>query len=127
MRTDKIIENLIMFDKEMNRDVQAYFDKFPSGFAKRATKLNLETKSVDFYVLSIEDLVISKLCTTRFSQDVTDIENAFVLSKIDWNKLDDLAKTMEYIMISHFAYENFLYQYNSFVERFRKKDERDYD
>ena len=117
----------ILKNHSMNRDVQAYFDKFPSGFARRSTKLDLDTKSVDFYILSVEDLVISKLCTTRFSQDVTDIEDPFVINKIDWDKLDELAKSMAYTMVSHFAYDNFLYQYNNFVERFRGKDERDYD
>ena len=110
-----------MFSKyDMNCDVAAYSDNFPLGYEERAKRIDIKTHRIEFYTLSLEDLVISKLCTTRNAQDKTDIETENVTTKINWDELERLANSMKSSMLSSINYENFYYNYRNYVERFRK-------
>ncbi len=109
-----------IFEKnDINCDASAYFDYFPSGFAGRAKKLDLDTKCVDYYVLSLEDIVISKLCTSGRDKDFEDIENEDIASEIDWDKLSELADSMKSTMISSLSYDNFRYNYEEYVRNWK--------
>ena len=110
----------------VNCDVAAYFDNFPVGFASRASKVDIGTSSLNVFVLSKEDLVVSKLCTTRFEQDVEDVENPLIYENLDWTLLDKLADSMKYSMISSLAYDNFKFNYDSYCDKYREMG-RDYD
>lgn len=112
-----------LFNKyDMNCEVSAYEDNFPIGFEERANKIPLNTSKVVFYTLSLEDLVISKLCTTRGEQDIIDITSPNIIKDIDWQKLRKLGQSMEYSMISSMNYENFRYAYNDYVRRFNHEE-----
>ena len=114
----KVLQSL--FKKyDMNCDVMAYSDNFPLGYEERARQVKLNTYRVKFYTLSLEDLVISKLCTTRHEQDDTDIESEKVVNSINWVVLEQLAQSMSNTMISSQNYENFWYNYSKYVRRFR--------
>lgn len=111
----------LLFSKyNMNCDVTAYSDNFPLGYENRAKLIDIKTYRVKFYTLSLEDLVISKLCTTRHEQDDTDIENEKIINSINWELLDDLAMSMRNSMISSQNHENFIYNYNQYTRRFKK-------
>lgn len=112
-----------LFSKyNMNCDVKAYSDNFPLGYEDRANKVDIDTVKISFYTLSLEDLVISKLCTTRYEQDKTDIESERVVKSIDWEKLEKLANTMKSQMLSLTNYENFYYNYQNYVKRFKYEE-----
>ena len=105
-----------LFDKyDMNSTVVAYYDCFPSAFEDRAIKLDIDTEMVEFYTLSIEDLVISKLCTTRGEQDVTDINSDVIIKSINWDVLETLANRL--ISEKFSGIDNFKYNYNDYVRR----------
>lgn len=104
----------------MNCDVAAYGDNFPLGYEDRAIGVAIKTYRVKFFTLSLEDLVISKLCTTRHEQDDTDIESEKVINSINWDMLDCLAQSMRNSMISSQNYTNFVYNYNQYVRKFKK-------
>lgn len=107
-----------LFDKyDMNTSVTSYYDCFPQGFEDRAKLLYLPTNMIKFYTLSLEDLVISKLCTTRGEQDIVDINTETVIKNVDWRILSQLADSMKTTMMSSTAYENFKYNYDDYVRR----------
>ena len=107
-----------LFEKyDMNTDVMSYYDCFPQNFEKRANYIDLPTNKIQFYTLSLEDLVISKLCTTRGGQDITDINSQKIISSIDWEVLARLAESMKYSMLSSVGYDNFIFNYNEYVRR----------
>ena len=108
-----------LFDKyDMNTDVVAYMDSFPMGFEERARLINVPTKKVQFYTLSLEDIVISKLCTTRGKQDLLDINSENIIKDIDWEHLEELAQIMKDNKIS--GIETFDYYYKEYIDKYRK-------
>ena len=108
-----------LFSKyDMNMDVVAYMDSFPIGFEERAKIIDLPTKKVQFYTLSLEDIVISKLCTTRGKQDIIDINSEKIVKDIDWDHLEQLAKIMRDNKIS--GIEKFDYYYKEYIDKYKK-------
>lgn len=107
-----------LFNKyDMNTAVVSYYDFFPQGFEDRAVKIDLPTRKIKYYTLSLEDLVISKLCTTRGEQDILDINNELVVNNINWDILNKLADTMKNTIMSSPQIEMFQYNYNDYVRR----------
>jgi len=106
----------------MNCDVKAYSDNFPLGYEDRANRVDIDTVKITFFTLSLEDLVISKLCTTRYEQDKTDIESERVIKAIDWIKLENLASSMQSQILSPSLYETFCYNYQNYVKRFKDEE-----
>ena len=104
---------------DMNTNAMTYYDYFPQGFEDRAILLDLPTNKIKYYTLSLEDLVISKLCTTRGEQDVIDVNTDAVINNINWEILSFLADSMKSTMMSLSAYENFQYNYSEYVRRNR--------
>ena len=49
----------------MNMKVSSLMFRFPYNFEDRLQKVEFETKSITYYTLSLEDLVVSKLYAGR--------------------------------------------------------------
>ena len=106
----------LLFSKyDMNTSVVAYYDCFPSDFEERAIPIDVPTKMVKFYTLSLEDLVISKLFTTRYNQDITDINDSNIVDSLDWNKLKILYDQIIKEKMS--GIDVFSYNYNEYIRR----------
>lgn len=105
----------IMPKYDFNTNVTAFITMFPDGYLERAEKINLNTKKIDFFVLSLEDLVISKLSAAR-DKDLLDIREAAVLSKINWSKLEELVQLCIEGMISDNDINTLKYYYNEYVK-----------
>ncbi len=111
----------ILFTKyDMNTNAMTYYDYFPQGFEDRAILVDLPTNKIKYYTLSLEDLVISKLCTTRGEQDIIDVNAEAVINNVDWEKLSSLAASMKSTMMSLSAYESFRNNYTEYVRRNRQ-------
>ncbi len=81
-------------------------------------------KKIDFYTASLEDIVISKLQSSRNS-DFKDIMAQGVLDKINWDELESLAcdeNETKASALNDFQYTVFMGKYEDYVRRF--KDER---
>lgn len=100
---------------DMNTSVVAYYDSFPSDFEDRAVKIDIQTKMVEFYSLSLEDLVISKLNTTRGEQDITDINNLGIVNFLNWELLELLANKLINEKVS--GVDTFRYNYKEYIRR----------
>jgi hypothetical protein len=109
-----------IFNKyDFNCMVQAYICNFPYNFDDRFVKVDIETKKIDFYTASLEDIVIAKLCSCR-DTDVYDIEQSSVLQNIDWERLDQLAEEERLSALNDYNYKDFKTRYQEYIERFRK-------
>ena len=103
---------------DMNGRVNAFQDDFPLNYENRL-RLIWAGEKIDFFALSLEDIVISKLCAGR-AQDKEDILN--VAEKINWEVLERLAmdeNELKSAFISEHGYKDFLYDYSEFVRRCR--------
>ena len=106
---------------DMNTDVQAYINNFPYNYEDRIKKLDIDTKIIDFYTASLEDVVIAKLCSYR-EKDQQDIEAPDVVNNIDWELLHELAVNDDEIKancLSDYNYRSFLQSYTEYERRFR--------
>ena len=104
---------------DMNMNVTAHIGCFADDYSSRANKINLETKLIDFYTLSLEDLIVSKLASGR-DKDFEDIRQPNVLSKINWTILDELIDLAIEGMTSDYSARELRDFYNDYKEEFKK-------
>lgn len=103
---------------DMNNNVSAHMDNFPDDYLDRVRKLDLPTQKIDFYTLSLEDLVISKLAAGR-EKDLFDVTRPEVLEALDWALLDTSAQLVKQGMLSDRSVQEFELNYQDFVGRYR--------
>ena len=99
-------------------NVDAYRINFPENYLERIVKVNIPTKKVNFYTLSLEDLAVSKLCAMR-GKDIEDIENELVYNSLDWDLLDRLIDDVCYGMLTDFDKNILLEHYKDYKERYK--------
>lgn len=109
----------LMEQHDINAAVRAYSDCFPPEFEKRAVPLPLKTRKIRFFTLSLEDLVISKLCAGR-DTDIRDITDPKILAALDWPKLDELAQEIKECLLSDRQISQFSYDYEEYKRRYGK-------
>lgn len=105
---------------DMNTDCMVFISNFAEGYQERAIRILPETTMVKFYVLSLEDIVISKLCSNgagNRQKDIFDINSDKVINDLDWEKLDELAKIVESQQFSSIARDDFVWNYKDYVKR----------
>lgn len=116
----EILELLVKYD--INCRVQTYINNFPYKYENRLVRLPVGGRKIDFFMVSLEDIVIAKLYSPR-PTDIRDIENAKVIESIDWELLDKLAVEDDEAKASALnprCYADFKAAYDDFVRRFRK-------
>ena len=111
----ELLELLGKYD--MNTNVSAHMDNFPDDYSERVHKLDLPTQKIDFYTLSLEDLVISKLAAWR-GKDEQDITRDVVLLAIDWDQLAKSAEMVRMGILSDRARGEFNLRYEEYVEKY---------
>ena len=99
-------------------NVSAYCINFPENYIDRIVRVDIPTTKVNFYTISLEDLVVSKLCARR-DKDIEDIENELVYKDLNWTLLDELIEDVCYGMLTDFDAENLRENYNDYKERFK--------
>ncbi len=107
----------LMNKYDINMGAKAYMDNFADDFESRAKKLDWNTYVIDYYVLSVEDLVASKLASQRI-KDLQDIENPDIVKLIDWNKLCDIINDIKINTLSDMDASLIEFRYNDYRERF---------
>lgn len=109
----------LMEKYDMNMNVSAHICNFADDYISRAKKLDLKTYVVDFYVLSLEDLVASKLSSSR-EKDMEDIRHPNVVSRINWDKLDELVELVKEGLLSDYDVNELEFFYDEYQKEFRK-------
>lgn len=102
----------------INMNVNAYRINFPEDYLDRIVEVNIPTTKVKFYTVSLEDLVVYKLCGMR-GKDVEDIENKPVYKDLNWDLMDELIEEVCYGMLNDFDVNALKANYENYKERFR--------
>lgn len=104
----------------MNCRSNAYCDCVAENFVDRLVKLDLETKAIDYYLMSLEDIVIMKLFSDR-KKDLDDIRRREVIKNLNWELLDKIILSGEADnSFNNQRYKWFLIKYKEYVEECRK-------
>jgi Cys-tRNA synthase (O-phospho-L-seryl-tRNA:Cys-tRNA synthase) len=101
-----------------NCRVQSFIDNYPVNYADRCNKVDIETKIIDYYVTSLEDIVIAKLTSNR-PKDHIDVQEQHIIERIDWERLEQLAEEIRETLLSDNTYLNFKSQYDYYVGRYK--------
>lgn len=104
-----------------NTRVNAYSDCFAYNYEDRLEKVELKTKMLEYYVLSTEDLIISKLFSFR-PKDIEDIKSTMKKGVVNLNKLIQIVDSGEVknACLSDRHYDEFMFNYNKFLKEYRK-------
>lgn len=76
----------------MNSDARAYLDCFPADYKSRLIEIPTACINIRVFTPSLEDIVISKLASSRPKDDV-DIRSHEIMTRIDLNKLADIVSS----------------------------------
>ena len=110
----------LMGKYDINGLVQTYINNFPYNYEDRLVPL-LAGEVVDFFVASLEDIVIAKLYSYR-DTDLHDIKHPDVLKAMDWSLLEHLAtdeREAHASALNENNYAQFRYSYEKYVEEHR--------
>lgn len=100
---------------DMNTNSTAYIDCFADGYMERVKPVaDLETLKIDFYTLSPEDLVISKIASGR-SKDVIDIKNPKLIDELDFELLNKLAEETKQGLLNDRLVSEFQSRYEQYL------------
>ncbi|MCL2426793.1 MAG: DUF6036 family nucleotidyltransferase [Oscillospiraceae bacterium] len=108
-----------LFDKyQMNGHIAAHINSFLFNYEDRV-ELILKGEKIDFYTISLEDIVVSKLCAGR----PPDWDDLKVVSKhVDWEKLEMLVSNdneISTLKMSFRHYSEFMHAYERYMEEFK--------
>ena len=106
---------------DINLDVNAYINNFAYNYEDRLVPLLAPGKKIDFYTVSLEDIVVAKLFSRRDS-DRQDLADAHVWKALDWNRLERLATDEHEVrqsVMNDRQYSDFLANYEEYVRRYR--------
>lgn len=99
----------------MNTRVSALENFFPYNYIDRIEKLNLCTNAIEYYIVSLEDIVIAKIQANR-GKDLEQLKTKELINRIDWDKLKQSALEMKDSLFNDEQYKWFIVRYNDFVE-----------
>lgn len=120
LQADTRIKEVLKRYKLINSAVAAYMDQIPYNFEDRLYELNISSKAIRWLTPSLEDLVVMKLYAWR-PNDIDDVTNEAVLSRIDWELLDKLVhddNEAKASALSERRYNEMLSIYEGYVERY---------
>lgn len=100
----------ILNEVDINTDIQRILEMPPKeDFVERMDKLEISFESIEVYVASAYDLIISKLFSTRGDKDANDLIRSDLLDQVD---LDELRN----IWVELKSYSLFTHRYNDLDE-----------
>lgn len=116
---DAIIPLMAKYD--MNMNVSAHICSFADDCYLRAKKLDIGSRCVEFYTLSLEDLVVSKLAAAR-DKDLEDISRPEIIANLNWTLLDEIIETAEEGILSDWDRQALKTIYKNYKEDFYSED-----
>ena len=105
---------------DVNYRSNAFSDNLAENYLDRLVKVDLNTKIIDYYVLSLEDLVIMKLFSTR-AKDWKDIREKEVTDHVNWDLLKQIVTSGEADnTFNTRVYKEFLERYEDYLKENNK-------
>lgn len=115
LRITDLLDPSLLDEFDMNTRVQCTEDCLPYNWEDRIKPLNLNTKVIQYYLLSIEDAVCSKNAAYR-EKDKNHLMVENLANQIDWKQLKLCAEEMEWSSLNHKNFQWFVHRYNQFVK-----------
>ena len=110
----------ILENYDVNNRSNAFSDCLAENYENRLVKLDIETKVIEYYLLSLEDLVIMKLYSDR-PNDYLDITNKQILDNLNWVKLEEIISSGEAdVSFNERRYKQFLAKYDKYKADYKK-------
>lgn len=110
----------ILENYDINNRSNAFSDCLAENYKDRLIKMELKTKVIDYYLLSLEDLVIMKLFSDR-PKDYSDIISEEVINSLDWEKLDKIIESGEAdVSFNERRYKDFLVKYSNYKLKYKR-------
>jgi hypothetical protein len=101
-----------LFDQfDFNTKVQSLSICFPFHYLDRIRKIEIGTKTIEFYTLSVEDLIVSKLYAYR-KKDVEDLEDIIKSGQYDKTLLAQVVADAKASALNDRAYHEMICLYN---------------
>lgn len=105
---------------DINCDANAFCESIPYNYEDRLEPVDIPTKVIKYYTISLEDLVIMKLFSSR-GKDYKDIISPKVLEKLDWKKLEKIVSDGETDnSFNTRAYSEFLSRFEKYKKDYKK-------
>lgn len=105
---------------DINSMSNSFIDSLAENYDSRLVKLELKTKVLDYYTLSIEDLVIMKLHSSR-KKDYLDATNEEVIKTLNWTLLEKIVDDGELDnTFNERKYKEFLNKFNEYIKEYKK-------
>ena len=103
----------LMEKYDLSGRVTAYLDHFAYNLEDRLVPLGLATTHVECYAASVEDIVASKLHSSR-ETDELDVRRPEVLAVLDWGRLAEVVADMEGSKLVQRRHQDFLHNYDAY-------------
>lgn len=103
---------------DLNGRVTAYADHFAYNFEDRLVRIAVESRAVEFYAASLEDLVASKLHSDR-PVDLADVRRPELLEVLDWDRLSLVVEEMEQSTLVRRRYREFVANYEVYSREYK--------
>ena len=104
-----------LLDKyNMNTRVSALENFFPYNYIDRIKKLNFCTNAIEYYIVSLEDIIIAKIQANR-GKDLEQLKTKELINRIAWDKLKQSALEMKDSLFNDEQYKWLVVRYNDFV------------
>lgn len=100
---------------DMNTRVSGLENFFPYNYIDRVEQLKIQTFAVEYYIVSLEDVVIAKISANR-RKDIEHLNNQELIRQIHWDILKNCALEMKDSLFNDEQYKWFVVRYNDFVE-----------
>ena len=117
--------DIIQFDGQLNLEMLAKYDmdirsqaftgNFSDTMDERYIRVPANTKVINYYIPSLEDLVISKLSSDR-GKDTIDVKQNLIYEKIDLRKLEEIMHEIHLAIFGH-TLSTLKYDYEDFKKR----------
>ena len=108
----------LMEKYDINCRSNDFSDCLAENYCDRLIKLDIKTKAIDYYLLSLEDLVIMKLFSDR-ERDRIDIRNEEVVNNLNWELLDKIISSGEAdVSFNTARYKDFLKKYEDYRKEY---------
>lgn len=114
IRTNVNTKIIVMDKYLMNIRTKTMENYIPYNYQDRLIKLNIDTKIVDYYILSLEDAIVCKIVSAR-PKDDAHLQANNIADKIHWQTLKKCMEEMKLSLLNTKDYKWMINRYNDFV------------
>lgn len=116
IKNSKKIDGYLFEKYDMNTRAKGLENFLPYNYEDRLIKFNFDTKIVDYYFLSLEDIVVAKIVAAR-EKDDDHLKADDIAKNIHWPTLKKCMEEVKLSLLNENDYFWMVNRYNDFVRR----------